>query len=34
MARGKYEVKASFVDDDKQEHAVFSYSFEIKKDFA
>uniref|UniRef100_A0A7S4C317 Rho GDP-dissociation inhibitor n=1 Tax=Chrysotila carterae TaxID=13221 RepID=A0A7S4C317_CHRCT len=34
MARAKYTVKTSFVDDDKQEHLSFGYSFEIKKDWA
>lgn len=33
MARAKYNVTTSFVDDDKAEHLTFGYSFEIKKDW-
>ena len=33
MARAKYNVTTSFVDDDQAEHFTFSYSFEIKKDW-
>merc|ERR1712196_278349 len=32
LARGTYEAKASFVDDDKATHLEFGFTFEIKKD--
>ena len=33
LARGTYEVKCSFLDDDKAEHLSFSFQLEIKKDW-
>ncbi|KAF9283313.1 hypothetical protein BGZ68_005450 [Mortierella alpina] len=33
MARGHYEVKSRFVDDDKTVHKEWSWSFDIKKDW-
>ena len=33
LARGDYKAKSEFVDDDKQTHANFDYSFSIKKTF-
>jgi len=31
IARGKYNVKSKFIDDDKKEHAVWEWNFEIAK---
>ena len=31
IARGNYKVKSKFVDDDKKEHAVWEWNFEIAK---
>ena len=33
LARGKYTAKSKFVDDDKQVHLRYEYSFQIKKDW-
>jgi len=32
-ARGKYKAKSQFIDDDKNVHLEYEYSFEIKKDW-
>jgi len=34
LARGKYEAKSRFVDDDGHAHAEFSWNFEIKRDWS
>ena len=31
MARGHYDAVSKFVDDDKHDHLVFEWSFDIKK---
>ena len=33
LARGTYTAKTKFVDDDKQQHMAYEYSFQIKKDW-
>jgi len=33
MARGKYEVKSRFLDDDQNVYLEWSWNFEIKKDW-
>ena len=33
LARGNYTAKTKFVDDDKQTHMAYEYSFQIKKDW-
>eukprot|EP01137_Pigoraptor_chileana_P006758 Opistho-2@51423 len=33
LARGKYDVKSKFIDDDKNNHLDWEWSFEIKKDW-
>ncbi|KAF9309092.1 hypothetical protein BGZ91_007554, partial [Linnemannia elongata] len=33
LARGHYEVKSKFIDDDKTTHKEWSWSFDIKKDW-
>lgn len=33
MARGHYEAISQFIDDDKQKHLQFDWSFDIKKDW-
>jgi len=33
LARGKYKANTKFIDDDKQVHLEYDYSFEIKKDW-
>ncbi|KAF2396701.1 Rho GDP-dissociation inhibitor 2 [Trichodelitschia bisporula] len=33
MGRGKYNATAKFVDDDKVQHLMFEWSFEVKKDW-
>jgi Rho GDP-dissociation inhibitor len=34
LARGSYSVKSRFIDDDKQVHLEFQWSFNIAKDWA
>jgi Rho GDP-dissociation inhibitor len=34
LARGHYDVKSKFVDDDNTTHLEFNWSFSIKKDWA
>merc|ERR1712000_128883 len=33
LARGNYTAKTKFIDDDKQQHMAYEYSFQIKKDW-
>jgi len=33
LSRGSYAAKSSFIDDDKQSHLEYEYSFAIKKDW-
>jgi Rho GDP-dissociation inhibitor len=33
LARGTYKAKCQFVDDDKNSHLEFEYTFSIKKDW-
>mmetsp|Transcript_13664 Transcript_13664/g.23352 ORF Transcript_13664/g.23352 Transcript_13664/m.23352 type:complete len:195 (+) Transcript_13664:60-644(+) len=33
LARGSYTAKSKFIDDDKQTHMQYEYSFQIKKDW-
>ena len=33
LARGNYTAKSKFIDDDKQDHMQYEYSFQIKKDW-
>ncbi len=33
LARGHYNVKSKFIDDDKQEHLAWEWSFDLKKDW-
>lgn len=33
LARGHYEAVSKFIDDDKQEHLKFEWSFDIGKDW-
>ena len=33
MMRGHYDAISKFVDDDKNEHLLFEWSFDIKKDW-
>lgn len=33
LARGKYDAVSRFVDDDNDEHLIFEWTFEIKKEW-
>lgn len=33
VGRGHYEAVSQFIDDDKHQHLVFKWSFDIKKDW-
>eukprot|EP00056_Hartaetosiga_gracilis_P021611 m.25121 g.25121 ORF g.25121 m.25121 type:complete len:188 (+) comp9175_c0_seq1:225-788(+) len=33
LARGHYTVKSKFIDDDKEEHLAWEWSFDLKKDW-